>query len=196
MPELLKLKEQEKNGKIDLRYFDESGFSLFPSIPYAWQEKGSTITLMSCQSKRLNVLELMNLKNDVYQEIHPGTINSKVVIEFFDKFSDKLAKPTVVVMDQASIHTSDSLIEKLEKWEQKNLKIFWLPPYSPQQNLIEILWKFMKYEWIKVEAYESWTSLLNYLKKVLDNFGTEYLINFVQALMTSRRHFETYLKVR
>jgi transposase len=82
-------------------------------------------------------------------------------------------------MDQASIHTSDSLIEKLEKWEQKNLKIFWLPPYSPQQNLIEILWKFMKYEWIKVEAYESWTSLLNYLKKVLDNFGTEYLINFV-----------------
>jgi hypothetical protein len=66
MPELLKLKEQEKNGKIDLRYFDESGFSLFPSIPYAWQEKGSTITLMSCQSKRLNVLELMNLKNDVY----------------------------------------------------------------------------------------------------------------------------------
>jgi hypothetical protein len=39
MPELLKLKEQDKNGEIDLRYFDESGFSLFPSIPYAWQEK-------------------------------------------------------------------------------------------------------------------------------------------------------------
>jgi transposase len=121
----------------------------------------------------------MNRKNDVYCEIYPGTINSQVVIEFFDKFSDKLAKPTVVVMDQASIHTSESLIEKLEKWEQKNLKIFWLPPYSPQQNLIEILWKFMKYEGIKVEAYESWTSLLNYLKKVLDNLGTEYLINFV-----------------
>jgi transposase len=55
MPELLKLKEQDKNGEIDLRYFDESGFSLLPSIPYAWPEKGPTITLMSCQSKRLNV---------------------------------------------------------------------------------------------------------------------------------------------
>jgi transposase len=121
----------------------------------------------------------MNRKNDLFYEIHPGTINSQVVIEFFDKFSDKLTKLTVVVLDQASLHTSDSLMKKLEEWEQKNLKLFWLPPYSPKQNLIEILWKFMKYEGIKVEAYESWTSLFNYLKKVLDNLGTEYLINFV-----------------
>ncbi|WP_041934283.1 hypothetical protein [Gloeothece verrucosa] len=36
-----------------------------------------------------------------------------------------------------------------------------------------------KYEWVEVNAYENWTSLLNYLKKVLDNFGSEYVINFV-----------------
>jgi hypothetical protein len=41
------------------------------------------------------------------------------------------------------------------------------------------LWKFIKYEWIEIEAYESWTSLLKYLKKVLDNLGQEYAINFV-----------------
>lgn len=78
-----------------------------------------------------------------------------------------------------SSHTSDSLIEKLGEWESKNFKLFWLPPYSPKQNLIEILWKFIKYEWIEVEAYESWASLLKYLKKVLDNLGQKYAINFV-----------------
>ncbi|MEA5511145.1 IS630 family transposase, partial [Crocosphaera sp. UHCC 0190] len=39
--------------------------------------------------------------------------------------------------------------------------------------------KFIKYEWIEVEAYDNWNSLLSYLKKVLDNFGKDYVINFV-----------------
>ena len=36
-------------------------------------------------------------------------------------------------------------------------------PYSPQLNLIEILWRFMKYEWIELNAYESWDSLVSYV---------------------------------
>jgi transposase len=121
----------------------------------------------------------MNRRNELFYEIHQEIIDSEVVINFLDKFSQNLSKMTVVIMDQASIHTSDSLLQKLPEWEQKNLKIFWLPTYSPKHNLIEILWKFIKYEWIEIEAYESWTSLLKYLKKVLDNLGQEYAINFV-----------------
>jgi transposase len=66
IPKLLELKEQEQKGEIDLRYLDESGFSLMPSIPYAWQEKGTTITLKSCQSKRINILGLMNRSNQLF----------------------------------------------------------------------------------------------------------------------------------
>ncbi len=44
-------------------------------------------------------------------------------------------------------------MDKYEEWKQKNLEIFWLPAYSPQLNLIEILWKFIKYEWMEIEAY-------------------------------------------
>ena len=33
------------------------------------------------------------------------------------------------------------------------LRLPWLPTYSPQLNSIEILWRFMKYEWIETEAY-------------------------------------------
>jgi hypothetical protein len=45
-------------------------------------------------------------------------------------------------------------MEKLEEWEKKNLKIFWLPTYSPHLNLIEILGRFLKYEWIEFSAYK------------------------------------------
>lgn len=178
LPKLAELKDQDKKGEIDLRYLDETGFSLRPCIPYGWQEKEQEIILKSCQSKRINILGLMNRNLELDYQIYSGKIDSEIVINFLDKFSDNLAKTTVVVMDQASIHTSDALIEKLAEWKQKKLEIFWLPTYSPKLNLIEILWKFIKYEWIEIDAYESWKALMNYLKKVLDNLGKEYVINF------------------
>ena len=92
----------------------------------------------------------MGCKNQLNSEIHHGVINSEIVINFLDKFSQNLAKVTVVVMDKTSIHTSDKILEKLEEWKEKKLEIFWLPTYSPKHNLIEILGKFIKYEWIEI----------------------------------------------
>ena len=172
------LKEQAQKGEIDLRYLDEAGLSLVPSIPYGWQEKGSTLTLKSQTSQRLNILGLFSTQNDLEYEVFTGTAKSERVIQFLDRFSQDLKKLTVVALDQASIHTSDAMIEKLEEWRQKKLEIFWLPTYSPQLNLIEILWKFIKYEWIEVGAYKDWNSLVRYVKKVLSQVGDEYVINF------------------
>jgi hypothetical protein len=35
-----------KSGGRDVYYFDGSGFSLTPSIPYAWQKIGETIEIL------------------------------------------------------------------------------------------------------------------------------------------------------
>jgi transposase len=57
-----------------------------------------------------------------------------------------VGKRTVIVVDQASIHTCDALQGKLEEWNERQIEIFQLPSYSPELNLIEILWRFIKYE--------------------------------------------------
>jgi len=38
--DISELKEKESNGEINLAYFDESGFSLTPSVPHGWQNIG------------------------------------------------------------------------------------------------------------------------------------------------------------
>lgn len=179
LPRLRELIEESEKGEIDLRYLDQSGFSLIPYIPYGWQPEKETIILQSRTGKRINVIGLMNRKNELDYEIIKGSIKSQDVINFLDKFSKKIVKKTTVVLDQASIHTSDYFLKKSEEWSQKGLEIFWLPTYSPKLNLIELLWKFIKYEWIEIDAYESQKNLVKYLKKVLNNFGSEYVINFV-----------------
>jgi transposase len=101
------------------------------------------------------------------------------VIACIDAFFPAVKKRTVIVVDQASIHTSDAVQDKLEEWQQRQIEIFQLPSYSPELNLIEILWRFIKYEWIEISAYHSWQSLVQYVEKVLREFGQSYVINFV-----------------
>ncbi len=58
--QLTTLRQQAQEGAIDLYYFDESGFSLTPHIPYAWQPIGETLEIPSQRSTQLNVLGFMS----------------------------------------------------------------------------------------------------------------------------------------
>jgi hypothetical protein len=153
--ELAELQIQDEAGKIDLRYVDETGFCLEPYVPYAWQEKGEQITVNSQRSKRLNAFGILNRRQELEVFLFEGTINSDIVIACIDRFSEKIKMKTVLVVDNASIHTSNVFLEKQVEWEAKGLTIFFLPTYSPELNIIEILWRFIKYQWLEVDAYES-----------------------------------------
>ena len=58
------------------------------------------------------------------------------------------------------------------------LELFFLPKYSPKLNLIENLWRFIKYEWIDFAAYTSWRTYVNHVEEVLAEVGRKYIINF------------------
>lgn len=172
------LKKLSSEGFLDLRYLDESGFCLTPYVPYGWQDKSEILGLKTQKSKRLNVIGLLNRNNDLESYVFESKITSEIVIKFIDNYVKKMNKMTVIVIDNAPIHRSKAFQSKISEWQRKKLEIFWLPTYSPQLNLIETLWRFMKYEWIEQEAYFSWKNLVEYVDKVLKDFGTEYTINF------------------
>jgi len=164
---------------INLYYFDESGFNLNPNIPYAWSKIGETLSIAGKRSQNLNVLGFLDTKNsDLFSYKIVGKVDSDVVIGVFDKFVERLTQDTVVVLDNAAIHTSKKFMAKIGEWKSKGLILFFLPPYSPQLNPIEILWKFMKYHWIDFDAYLSFENLKNYVDMVLANYGSLFEINF------------------
>ena len=169
----------ESEGEINLYYLDETGFSLIPSVPYGWQNIGEYLTIKSRRSPRLNVLGIMNRNNHLETYISTQSINSDVIITCIDAFFPTVNKPTVIVVDQSSIHTSNYILDKIEEWTERGLTIFELPTYSPELNLIEILWRFIKYEWIDIDAYSSWETFVASVEKILREFGTNYVINFV-----------------
>ena len=126
---------------IDLYYFDESGVSLVPEVPYAWQDKGKQICLPSSKSKRINILGFMNNNSEVVPFVFESSVTSEVVISCFDSFAETITKPTVIIIDNAPIHHSQLFKSKIGQWEEQNLFLLYLPTYSAELNKIEILWK-------------------------------------------------------
>ena len=66
----------------------------------------------------------------------------------------------MVVLDNASIHHSAAFDNRLEQWAEQGLLFYFLPPYCPELNLIEKLWKMIKYHWLPLSAYESFQHLV------------------------------------
>jgi transposase len=166
--------------KIDIAFFDESGFSLTPSIPYRWQEKGKTAAINCERSKTINTLGFLSPDCKLTAYTVNGTVNSNVVIKCFEEYFEQTKgdKPMIVIADNAPTHKSKGFMEKVELWAKKDCYLFFLPPYSPELNIIEILWRFIKYEWLEVCAYQNFEKLEEALCKVLDAVGTKHLINF------------------
>jgi transposase len=175
---LAALQQQEDQGQIALYDFDEAGFALDPTIPYAWQAPKSVIELPARQYGRINVLGFMHRQNDLHPFLFEGSIHTGVVIACFDTFCQTLTKKTVVVIDNASLHTSEAFADRLPSWKKKGLIIKYLPPYSPELNLIEILWRRLKYTWLPFSAYACLNALSEALETILSQVGSEYQLTF------------------
>jgi len=172
------LKHLHSEGCIDLYFGDASHFGLVPNVPYAWQTKDDPVLLPSARSKSLSVLGLMTTCSKLFRKTYEGSVNSRTIIDFLDEFSRTITKKTVVVLDNAPIHKSRIFADKMKDWEKLGLRIYFIPPYSPELNLIEILWRFIKYRWLPFDAYVSFSALKKSLNEIFDGFGNKYVINF------------------
>ncbi len=176
LAELLAL---EALGLIEVFYGDESGFWQNPVIARAWQFAGEEIRLLPDKGKRLSVFGLLNRNCEGQFWTSQKTIKTEFVIDCLEEWiKAKSDKPRVLVLDNARIHRSKKMQEKLAEWEEKGFYIFNLPTYSPHLNIIEILWRKMKYEWLKPEDYASFEKLTEAIKGILSNLTQEYKIRF------------------
>jgi len=177
--ELEVLKQQALRGDIDLFYFDGTGFNLNPNVPYCWTEKGKTSILPAIRSRGYTVLGLLNInKNEFQGNLYEGAANSECVIQTLDELSKNIKRTSVIILDNASIHKAKIVQEKMKEWRKKGMLLQFIPAYSPELNLIEILWKMMKHYWLESKHYSSMDDLKKAIIRILKGYGKEYTISF------------------
>lgn len=183
---LAELHSLEAEEAIELFFGDESGFCNVPVVARAWQFRDEEIRITPQPGKRLNVFGFLSRANKARMWTSTTGVTARFVVDAIQEWVvEKLPKPRVLVLDNARIHRSRLVQGKLAEWEEKNLFIFFLPAYSPHLNLIETLWRKMKYEWLVAEDYISFEKLSEAVKKILNEIGNQYKIKFKDMVSTS-----------
>ena len=134
-----------RKGENDPVYFADATHPQHNSVPsYGWIKKGQEKELKAnCGRQRLNINGAMNIETLEPTVWFYETINAQSALDLFAKIEAKhpRAKVIYIIVDNARYYRSRWLKKAL-----KGTKIKWifLPPYSPNLNLIERYWKFFK----------------------------------------------------
>lgn len=160
-------------GLIDLRYADESAFSLQPNVPYGWMPVGQQRSISSQKGGALNVFGLLNMRGDLTSYQTTGNVSSQTVIDWLDDYAAGVQQTTVVVLDNAPWHCSKQVEGKIGEWGHKGMHLFFMPPYCPHLNLIETLWRKIKHEWLRPQDFESKAALHSRVNHILENYGNQ-----------------------
>lgn len=172
------LEELSETGRIDLYYADESRVSLEPCIPYGWQFADEEVFMPAAKGNGLNCLAILGRNNRCLIETTEQTINSRFIFERLESFSTELKTPTVIVLDNARIHTSQIIKERRKVWQARGLYLFYLPRYSPHLNIVETLWRKLKYEWLSPTDYQCKENLFYQIRLALTAVGQNLFIKF------------------
>lgn len=113
-------------------------------ITSGWIKTGVDKPIETTGSRtRLNIIGAIRLGH--LSEAVTGqykTVNSESIVDFFEQIKVRYASSSCIniVLDGAGYHRSAQVINKAK---ELNIKLHYLPPYSPNLNPIERLWKVM-----------------------------------------------------
>ena len=145
--EFIEKYESIKSNKTDQDkiYFMEGCHPQHNSQPaYGWIKKGTEKELKSNTGrKRVNLNGAYNIEDKEAIVREDEMINSQSTIKLFNQLSQRQKTGIIyIICDNARYYKSKIVNEYLETNER--IKILFLPPYSPNLNIIERLWKFFK----------------------------------------------------
>lgn len=164
-------------GRVDVFYGDESRVSLRPCVPYGWQFKDERVVMPSERGGGVNCLAFLSRDNRCRARLTQETITAALVGEELDAFSWEIERPTVVVLDNARLHTR-AVRAREAAWQGRGLFVLFLPAYSPHLNIAETLWRKLKYEWLRPEDYADEETLRLAVWLALAAVGTSLSIRF------------------
>lgn len=157
-----RLKEAKLNQRV-VFFVDAAHFVLAPFLGYLWSFTRCFIKAPAGR-KRYNVLGAINaISHELITVTNDSYINAQSCCDLLWKLSRLLLSvPITLVLDNAR-YQKCKLVQELA--QILNIELLYLPSYSPNLNLIERFWKFVK----KKCLYSKYYSEFGAFKKAINN---------------------------
>lgn len=158
-----------KAGLFHLVYADPTHKIHNTITGYCWQKKGKNGTVLISSNtgrKRVTILGFLNavtldFMSLITEDNCDTSMNEEAHRVLREAYPDE--KEIIVIQDNAKYNYG---FANNEACKELNITPLFLPPYSPNLNLIERLWKFMKKIVIKNTYYETfngfWDAIIEF----------------------------------
>ena len=171
-----KAKTSEKNN-IRIVFFDEGRFGLMSTVMRKWALKGSKCEVIVKQGyKNFYVYSSACPKTGESFSLFLPEVNTEMMNIYLDELSKYYAgKRIILIMDQAGWHKSNKL--KVPK----NIEIEELPPYSPELNPVERIWKWLKKKTIHNRIFANLEEIMDAVADEINQLTKEKIMTLCRC---------------
>jgi transposase len=169
------LKVKAAAGKLALYYLDECGFSPTLPVGYSWglPRQRKLVRYEAPQGRRVNALAAYRpFGRPPRLEVFTAerTWDSYDLLGFL-KALPWSKVPRVVVLDNASIHTSQVVRRARPRLTTMGIYLYFLPPYSPELNQAEPVFRQVKHQEIPQRSFTTRSELREAVGLGFSNYG-------------------------
>jgi transposase len=172
-PEIL---QRAKSMGAVIVFVDEVSFAQWGSLARTWAPRGKQPTIKTCgKRKGLKMFGAIEFKSGAFHYVEcDGKFHGEFYIECLRSLMARFSCPIILIEDGASYHWSKPVNEfKKEVASQELLFSYKLPPYSPDKNPIEKLWRKTKRDATHCKYFPTFehlrSAVLNAFKKYMEN---------------------------
>ena len=128
----------------DIGFEDEAGVGLQDHAGKTWGEVGQTPEVpVTGKRGGYNLLSMITAKGELRFSIKDKKIDSERYIEFLKALIRDRDRPLILIADRASFHLSKK-VRGFVRAHRAKLRVYFLPPYSPELNPDEQVWNDIK----------------------------------------------------
>jgi transposase len=188
--ELTPVIEKAKKGLVNLFFMDAAHFVLNPYLCAVWCAVRLFIKAPAGR-QRLNVVGAVNaISKQIITLCNDSYVNAEVITDFLIKLKKEAGNlPIVIVLDNARYQHCKYVLQVAEGL---GITLLFLPPYSPNLNLIERLWKMTKKKCLYAKYYENFQAFSGAITNCLNSFSQKELDSCLTLKFQSFKNSQFY----
>jgi transposase len=179
--------KQARRGRRQVYFVDAAHFVFAPFLGYLWCAVRMFVRAASGR-KRYNVLGALDaVSHRLIRVTNYDYINAESVCALLRAVAEaSVGLPITLVLDNAR-YQKCAIVQELAK--SLKIELLYLPSYSPNLNLIERLWRFLRKASLDSTYYEDFSQFTTAIDRCLDNLATVHE-DEMETLLTHK--FQTF----
>jgi len=139
-----KIKQLARRHKAEIYFEDEAGIRSDHHFGTTWGMKGATPIVKTTGARfSVNMISAITSKGKMKFMTYSGKMKAPVFCEFLKRLIHNVTTKIFLVLDGHPVHRS-SQVKKYVQSTKGKLRLFYLPPYSPELNPDELVWNNVK----------------------------------------------------